>query len=411
MSLFWRNRPGMERRYNGFTANFTSPPIPSNTTSGSFADISLAQAETSLQTVAMWAAVDLIASLASELPIDVFRGSGSDKESIPTPSYLQDPGGDGYGVEDWIAQLLMSWLLRGNVYGKVAARSPGVNGGYPTQIMLYHPDAVAGWYGPDGMPEWLVNGRKLQPQELPDMWHKRVYPVSGRLLGLSPVTQQAATIGLTLTATQFGYQWFRDGAHPSGILRNTEVALDDGIIRKAKQLFLAAVFGTREPLVMGKGWEYDSIQVNPEESQFLETNKFSQAQVARIFGPGMAEVLGYESGGSLTYSTVEGRSQHLLVYALNKWLRRVDRILTSMLPRGTYARLNRSALLEPTVLDRWRVYQIQLATKARSINEVRDDEDWAPVSWGTEPVSAPAPAPDPNQPPQTDPNGPAGGTQ
>jgi HK97 family phage portal protein len=406
VSLFWRDR-GQQQRLNGFTANFSSPPIPPNSGSATAGGVSFAASETSLQTVAMWSAVDLLTSLTSELPVDVYRGSGRDKVSVPTPSYLLDPGGDGYGLEDWIAQLLMSWLLRGNTNGRILGWSPGVTGGFPTQISLYHPDSVAGWYGPDGKPVWRVQGRIFEPVE--DMWHRRVHPVSGRLMGLSPVQYQAATLGLSLTATQFGLEWFQGGAHPSGMLTNSEVELTPSLIRSAKDKFLAAVFGSREPLVMGKGWKYEQLQINPEESQFLETNKFSQAQVARIFGPGVAEVLGYESGGSLTYSTVEGRSQHLLVYALNKWLRRVDRVLTQMLPRGTYARLNRSALLEPTVLDRWRVYQLQLGTKARTVNEVRDVEDWAPVPWGDGPVDVPVP--DPNAPPPADPNNPAGGAK
>jgi hypothetical protein len=52
----------------------------------------------------------------------------------------------------------------------------------------------------------------------------------------------------------------------------------------------------------------------------------------------MTEMLGFETGDSLTYDTVEGRSQHLLVYALHKWLRRADRVLTSMLPGGQFAK-------------------------------------------------------------------------
>jgi HK97 family phage portal protein len=410
VSLFWRGRAAGERRYNGFSASFPSPPIPPNSASGgSYADISFAQSETSLQTVAMWAAVDLITSLVSEMPVDVVRGTGKDKQTLTTPGYLQDPGGDGYGLEDWIAQLIMSWLLRGNANGRIVERAE--TGGYPTQIQLYHPDSVAGWYGPDGKPVWQVSGQPTQGE----MWHRRVHPVSGRLMGLSPVENQAAALGLALTTTAHGLSWFRDGAHPSGIL-TSDRALTKPQADTAKSRFMAALRGVREPVVLDQGWEYKQVQINPEESQFLETSGMSQAQVARIFGPGMAEVLGYETGNSLTYSTVEGRSQHLLVYALNKWLRRADRVLTQMLPRGQNARLNRSALLEPTVLDRWRVYQLQLSTKARSINEVRDDEDWSPVPWGKEPVQATPPAPgdpkqDPNEDPGTNPNGAAGGSK
>jgi hypothetical protein len=55
--------------------------------------------------------------------------------------------------------------------------------------------------------------------------------------------------------------------------------------------------------------------VPEEESQFLATQGYTEAQCARIFGPGFAEVLGYESGGSMTYANVESRASHLLVYS------------------------------------------------------------------------------------------------
>jgi HK97 family phage portal protein len=394
MGIWFGTKPAQERRYNGFSVSSwgnTAPPAPAGVRDSLTA--LTASSEVSLQTVAMWAAVDLVSSLGSELPIDVIRGSGSSKKILPLPAYLQDPGGDGYGIEDWIAQLLVNWMLRGNNNGKILGWSRDSNSAWPTQIQLIHPDRVSGCYDENGRPEWRVSGMDVAPGQ---MWHRRVHTISGRLMGLSPVQYQASTLGLTLSATRFGLDWFSEGAHPSAILQSS-TPLNETRTKGAKAAFLRAVRG-REPVTLDGTWEYKTIQVNPEESQFLETNKFSQAQVARIFGPGMAEVLGYESGGSLTYSTVEGRSQHLLVYALNKWLRRVERVLTSMLPRGQYARLNRSALLEPTVLDRWRVYQLQLSTKARTVNEVRDDEDWPPVPWGNEPPAAPAPIPAPADP-------------
>lgn len=347
--------------------------------SSSFADVNLSMAESSLQRVAMWSSVDLIASLCSELPIDVFKGTGRDRVAKKTPEYLKDPAGDGYGAEDWTSQLLMSWLLRGNVYGDELDWDR--RGGFPTQISLFHPDTVSGYLDDKGKPVWTAGGR--EPKR---MWHRRVYPTSGVLQGLSPVAYHATTIGLGLTAGKYGLQWFKDGAHPSSILQNEEVELDPKQVKTAKERFMAALWGSREPVVLGKGWKYQQIQIAPNESQFLETQNYTDAQCARIFGPGMAEILGYGTGTtSITYANVESQSVYLLVYALNKWLRRTERVYTSMLPVGEYARLNRSALLESTALDRWRVHEIALRTRAKVVNEVRDDEDMGPVKWGAEP--------------------------
>lgn len=356
--------------------------------SAGYADIDVSTLEAPLQSIAVRGAVDLIASLSSELPIDVFRGEGAARVRVPTPGYLLDPSGDGNGLADFVYQCVESWLLRGNLYGQVLARS-GSN--FPTQVLPLHPDEVTPRVDTEGNLSWYLRGR-----ELPDLLHRRVNPIPGRLLGLSPVALHARTIGLSLTSTQFGLQWFQDGANPSGLL-SYEGDLTQPVAESAKARFLAAIRGSREPVVMGRGWRFEAISVSPEESQFLQTQGYSAAECARIFGPGLAEILGYESGGSLTYATVEGRSTHLLVYSLGKWFSRVDRLLTEMLPRPQYARLRRSALLESTTIDRFRSHEIALKNAWRTVNEVRSVEDLAPVAWGNEPYppppAPPAPAP------------------
>lgn len=358
-------------------------------------DVSLNTAEASLQSIAVRSAADLIASLASELPVHVYTGEGADRRKLPTPGYLQDPAGDGNGLPDWAYQVLMSWMLRGNLYGDVLDRAAG---GYITQATLHHPDEVNGWIDPDdGTVHWSVNGRPVT--DLNRFLHRRVNPMPGRVQGMSVIGFHAAQIGLTLTATRFGLQWFRDGAHPSGMLVNSEADLNTGQIAAAKERFMAALHGTREPVVMGKGWEFRNLQVSAEESQFLATQGYTEAQCARMFGPGVPEVLGYETGGSMTYANVVDRDLHLLKYSLNKWLRRLERLYALMLPATRYARIDRDAQLQSTTLDRYRAHESALRNRWKTVNEVRTDEDMAAVDWGDEPNSPmpntePAPAKD-----------------
>lgn len=380
MAVFWRrSEPArVEQRSNVALPSYLFGQ-PS-----SYASVDTSSAESSLQSIAVRATVDLIASLGSELPVDVYSGDGPDRRRRPTPGYLLDPSGDGHGLADWSYQVFQTWLLRGNLYGEVLDR----RGGHPTQVTLYNPDDVSGWVNADGSVTWAVCGKPVSPAAF---LHRRVNPIPGRIQGLSPVAFHAAQIGLTLTATQFGLQWFRDGAHPGGMLTNEETSLDQTQAKVAKERFLAALRGTREPVVLGKGWKYQQVQVSPEESQFLATQGYTEAQCARIFGPGFAEVLGYESGGSMTYANVESRSAHLLVYSLNKWFTRLERLLTEMLPRPQYARINRDAMLQSTTLDRYRAHELALRNQWRTVNEVRALEDLTAVGWGDQPmVNAPA---------------------
>lgn len=340
----------------------------------------------SLQSVAVGATVDLICSLASELPLDVFRGEGANREKVVTPKHLLDPAGDGNGLEDWIYQALMSWVMRGNLYGDVLARS---STGLMTQVSLYYPDDVSG-REVDGRVRWTVKGREVRG----DFLHRRVAPVPGHVLGRSVITQHAATVGVSLAATRFGGQWFAGGAHPTALL-TTEANLTSDQAKTAKDRFMAVMRGRREPLVLGNGWDYKQLQLNPEESQFLQTQGYSEAQCARMFGPGFAEILGYESGGNLTYANIESRATHLLVFGMNRWLRRIDRLLSEMLPRPQYARLNRDAMLETTTLTRYQAHASALDKRWKTVNEVRAIEDMPPVEWGDEPnqpTAAAAPA-------------------
>jgi HK97 family phage portal protein len=260
--------------------------------------------------------------------------------------------------------------------------------------VLNHPDEVQGWRDEKtGMRHWRVCGKELSEAEAADMWHRRMYPSPGRLIGLSPVAYHASTIGLGLAAERFGVQWFQDGAHPSGLLTN-EAALDPGDAQTAKERFMAAMTGTREPLVLGQGWKYQQVQVSANESQFLETQKYTSAECARIYGPGMPEMLGYETGTPQTYSNDEQRSIHLLTYTLDPLLVRGEEMWTSLLPDGQYAKYNRAALLRTDLLTRYRAHALALRNQFKTVDEVRDDEELQPVPWGAAPLAPLAPDPD-----------------
>lgn len=380
MSLFF---PGREKRAGAFP----DPVIPRPAGFGStFASINLSRTESSLQEVAVWASVNLIASLVSTLPFDVFQGEGEARKSVPKPKVMTDPAGDGYGVDDWLYQYMLSFLLRGNTYGKVADRD---RMGNPTQIVLNHPDEVQGWRDTeDGLPHWRVCGNEVPAD---DMWHRRAFPVPGRFLGLSPVQHHATTIGLGIAAARFGVQWFEDGAHPSGMLTNDQ-PLDPKQAMVAKERFMASLRGSREPAVLGQGWKYQALSVAANESQFLETQRYTATECARIYGPGMPEILGYDTGGSMTYANVEQRSIDLLTYTLDPWLVRTELMWNALLPEGQYSKFNRAALSRTDLLTRYKAHTLALQNEWRTVNEIRDDEDMRPVAWGNEPT-APPPTP------------------
>lgn len=404
MSALFGSRPG-ERRQWGII-----PPIPPNSETGgggSYAEVDLGRAEASLQKVAVWACVHLIRTIVEVLPLDVFRGTGADRVSVPVPGFLADLGADGFGLADWCSQAVYSSLLRGNTIGLVTDRNP--TSGKPTVIALQHPDAVTVHKDlGSGRTVWRIEGKTIDPARI---WHRRVNAVPGQVLGMSPVSMHAVTIGTGIAAMRFGKQWFEQGAHPSGLLVS-EQPLGQAAAKTAKTRFMDALRGTREPIVLGQGWKYQQIQINPNESQFLETHKYTGAECCRIFGPALAEVLGYDTGGSLTYSNIEQRSLDLLTYAADPWLVRLERWLSDLLPAPQYVKFNRAALIKTDLLSRYQAHEVALRNRWKVVNQVRDDEDMGPVPWGDEPNFTtytynerftPIPSPVNDGPPETPP--------
>ena len=373
MSIFYRSQSAaVEQRALEWPASL--PPLtPTN-----YATVNPTQGLTAMQSVAIWATADLIASTVSELPIDVFSG----RVRRSTPSNLDDPGDDQFGREDWAYRLLMSWLIRGNAYG---FENSWDMRGRALSIDLLGPGDVRAQVV-DNEPQWYFRGRRIEGDKSRQFRHLRANPQPGVLLGLSVIEAHAVSIGISLRSAQFGDQWFREGAHPSSALVN-KAPLSNVDAGTAKKRLIDATQGSREPLVLGEGWEFHNLQLNPEESQFIQTQGYAEAQCARMYGPGYAEVMGYESGGSMTYANVVDRRQDLLVLSLNRWVRRYERVLTSLLPPNSQTvKADRDALLEATTKERYETHALALNAKWKTINEVRANEDMDPVPWGDEPV-------------------------
>ena len=337
--------------------------------------ISVVSPSTALQKVAIWSCISLTAAIAETLPLDTFVDDGVRSSKRPTPGWLLDLGGEGYGTPDWCSQAVWSLMTRGNIVGNVLDRDART--GQPRLLPLYPAELVAARRDPvSGAVEWRVHGQVRDPSTL---WHRRAYPVPGAVLGLSPIEQHMLTIGTGLGALRFGNQWFRDGAHPTGIL-STPQKIDPVQAREAKQRFMAGLRGNREPVALGSGWEYKPVQVSPNESQFLETHRFTAAECCRIYGPAYAEVLGYETGGSMTYANVEQRSLDLLKYAVNPWLTRLERWISSLLPQPQSVKFDRDDLLSTDLLTRYRAHAIGVAAHFLHPDEAREEEDLPPLT-------------------------------
>ncbi len=336
--------------------------------------------DSALRLGSVWRSVNLIADLTAGFPVDAFRRQAGIRIPVePAPVLLSDPS-PGMLDLDWRRTVLVSWLLRGNAAGIVSSSS---SLGYPLGIELAHPDELAIWKD-RGKWRYRLAGRErfLYPEG--DLWHVPAFTMPGSRIGLSPISYAAESIGLGLAVRRFGSEWFSDGGHPTAIL-STEQEVGPDLAALIKKRFLDATRGRREPAVLGAGLEYKPIQISPEESQFLETTRANVADVARYFGV-PPELIGGESGGSLTYANVEQRALDLLTYTVSAWVLRLEKSLTALLPRGQYVKLNVDSLLRTSLVDRMHAHEVAIRNGIRSRNEARAIEDEAPIPDDPDPA-------------------------
>lgn len=346
--------------------------------------------ETALRLSTVWACEDLISSLASTLPVAAVRYAGGVRRAVdPTPKIIAAPSAE-IDPFEWRRQVLTSWLARGNVFGWVCATDAS---GWPTQVEILNPDVVTYSVRPDGsVAGWYVNGNPVGKWPAGPLWHEGVFTPPGTPIGRSVIEYARQSIGLGLGAEEFGARWFGDGAHPSAIL-STDAKIDDRTARTIKTRFTEAVRGRREPAVLGSGFKYDAISTPANESQFLETIKANVGTIARFYRV-PPEMVGGDSGSSMTYANVEQRGLDLLTFTVRVWIARLDGALSRLLPRPVVARTDPDALLAVDAKARVEIQATRLRAGLSSVNReleaqglegIGPDGDrfnWPPMSTG-----------------------------
>ncbi|MFF7180146.1 phage portal protein [Streptomyces sp. NPDC008121] len=324
--------------------------------------------------VPVFGAVRLIADNVSSLPLQLFRRDGSSREPIsfvPALFWAPDAFGD---LVTWLHKCVVSMALRGNAYGLITQRDPL---GFPTMIEWLNPDDV--WvdeYNPV-KPVYYWQGREVDRSLIV---HIPWVVMPGRVVGLSPVAAFAHTIGAGLAVTEYGRSWFRNGGTPPAVLKNGSKAINPDEAEEISDR-LSSRIRARKPLVIGSDWDFTALSVSPEESQFVESMRLNATQIAVIYGV-PPEKVGGESGGSLTYSTVELNSLDLVNTTLRPWLVRLESTFSRLMPGREYVRFNIDAMMRTSTLDRYNAHGMSLAQGWRNRDEVRALENLSPLPPG-----------------------------
>ncbi len=341
-----------------------------------------------MQLLTVYGCVAFIADGISTLPVDVYRNTPTGKVEAPKPEWLVHPTPD-LTFESWAGQVLTSLLIAGNAY---LFRDITPSGAMtlapidPTKVDVRRQG---------GRKFFLIDGQMFDSARvvhIPGL----MYP--GSDVGLSPVEMARQTIGGGMAAEEFAGKFFDQGAVMSGVIEVPGDLNPDNARLMAKSWKRAHSGKDKAhlPGVLVGGATWKPTGVTNDQAQFLETRKFTAAQIAGLMFRIDPSELGIAvDGTSLTYANQQQRNIRKREVTFLPWTVRLETAISAMLPQPRYMKFNFEGLLRGDVKTRFETYKLasDINTAAAAIGqppllttpEMREFEDFEPLA-PTEPA-------------------------
>jgi HK97 family phage portal protein len=176
---------------------------------------------------------------------------------------------------------------------------------------------------------------------------------------------------------------------PSGYLAAPQVLTDNQ--RKLMKGYLEAFQGARNagktPVLEG-GWKFESLGVDAETAQTIESRRFSVFEVARIFQIPPPLLQSYEYN---TFTNAEQSSRWFGQFTVAPWARKLEAALARcVIGAGSdlSVELDLSSLLKGSELERLQAHEIAHRIGAVDADEIRQELGWGPRA--AQPAQEPA---------------------
>ena len=230
---------------------------------------------------------------------------------------------------------------------------------------------------------WRISGRVVQDENVLHI------PAPGwdGIDGLSPIALHRATLGMSLSAEEYGANFYRKGTRLSGVLEAPNKLDDDAAnrLRKSWDATYAGTGNTGKVAVLEQGLHFEPMSIPLTDAQFIETRKFQIADIARIFRvpPHMVGDLSHA-----TFSNIEQQSmefvQHTMLPWIARWEQEINRKIFRQSPllENHFVRFNLGGLMRGNMESRYRSYAIGRQWGWLNVNDIRELEDKPPVPGG-----------------------------
>ena len=355
-------------------SGFTPTSTPVNTMPGVIG-ISPA-ANSALSIAAVWACCRLISTSIAALPCDLFDITPDGKTPAKThPLYtmLTTSPNPMMPLQQWLQPTLLGLLLYGNGYTWVD-RLGGA--GDVLGIWPLNPARVSMILNLDGTFSYYYSDFRGRANIFTDneIIHFRMFTMDG-YFGLPVLIYQQMTMGVALASGEYASTLYQNGGRPGGVLEYPGELKKPQVdrIRDDWTNMHSGPGNAGRIAILEEGMKYTPIAIPPEQLQFIEEQKFSVEQIARIFGvpPHLIGAM-----DKPTYASVEQQSLEFLRYTLYPYVRCLEQgIDRALLDGDTSWRFNLDGFERGDIGTRYASYAIGRQWGWLNPNEIRTKED------------------------------------
>ncbi|WDS38313.1 portal protein [Caulobacter phage W2] len=199
--------------------------------------------------------------------------------------------------------------------------------------------------------------------------------------GYSPIALAREALGLGKATEAFGASFFANDARSGGVLIHPG-KLSDPAKDRVRDGFenQGGLENAHRIKVLEEGMKFVPTTIPPEDAQFLATQEFTVAQVARMFGVPLFLLHSHEKSTSWG-SGLEEMGNSFVTYTLANWAVSAEQEMDSKLlteeerASGLYFKFNFNAFLRGNVTARTAFYKAAINDGWMDPDEAREKED------------------------------------
>jgi len=351
--------------------------------------------QSAMRVTAVYACVSLISETIAALPLHVYKRTVSEKgvttqakmTEHPLYGVLHDMPVAGMTSFEWREMQISHTALRGDSYARIILGRDGRVRELPPIL----PDHIQPFRNAAGQlryrwwPDGMAPVRILFDDEVLRIPHKMLDGVNS----LSPISTHRQTIGTSLSAARYLRAFYQNSAQPKGGISLPESISDDAstAIRESWERRHQGPENAGRIAIFDGGMKWEQIGMTMDDAQYLELQKFSVGDIARIF-----LVPPHKVGemGAATFSNIEHQAIEFVVDTILRWVRRIEMRMNSYLlsaadrAAGVFIALDMKGLLRGDAAARSAFYRAMFYIGAMNPNEIRKAEDMNPYEGGEE---------------------------